>query len=328
MRYRTANLGEVLDEYLTDDRLKAALTAPWSYLGLPPSKLSFLLFTQMVNVMVRGASHSWGAPADGRRPRSSPSPGTGASWSASTPVTKIVIEDGKVAGSGPATTPPRRSSSRAPTARTRCRPDRRRTPHAPGRPAAGAAEAVDLLVPLTPAPGWTWPRRARRTRTCCSTTGRTTTPTPTSIAGRRGGMSLDRPHALRPVARPARPPRGRHPRAGAVRRRLAGAQGALHGALLAVCDELFPGFGDSLDFVEASTPLTLERFTRNHRGAAFGWANSPTQAGNRRLPHELGIAGCTWPATGRRRGDRLAARAAARPRPSRTRSLESPAPIT
>ncbi len=58
--FRTANVQEVLDGYLDDDRLKAALTAPWSYLGLPPSKLSFLLYTQMINVMVRGASYSVG----------------------------------------------------------------------------------------------------------------------------------------------------------------------------------------------------------------------------------------------------------------------------
>src|SRR3954468_13984084 len=55
--FRTANVQEVLDGFLDDERLKAALTAPWSYLGLPPAKLSFLLYTQMINVMVRGASY-------------------------------------------------------------------------------------------------------------------------------------------------------------------------------------------------------------------------------------------------------------------------------
>ena len=61
--------------------------------------------------------------------------------------------------------------------------------------------------------------------------------------------------------------------------------------VLRECDSLYPGFSDALTFAEASTPLALERFTGNHRGAAFGWENSPAQAGSRRLPHEVGIGG-------------------------------------
>ena len=72
---------------------------------------------------------------------------------------------------------------------------------------------------------------------------------------------------------------------------VAGAQGSYTEAVLRECDAIFPGFTDALDFAEAATPLTLERFAGNHRGAAFGWENSPAQAGSRRLPHEIGIGG-------------------------------------
>ena len=98
LRFRTANVQEVLDGYLTDDRLKAALTAPWSYLGLPPSKLSFLLFTQMVNVMVRGASHVVGGAQTLVDGLVHGLLSHGGELLTSSPVTKIVIEGGKVGG--------------------------------------------------------------------------------------------------------------------------------------------------------------------------------------------------------------------------------------
>lgn len=46
-RYHKASLGDVIDEYLTDPRLKAVFGSLWPYLGLPPSKLSFLYWSAM-----------------------------------------------------------------------------------------------------------------------------------------------------------------------------------------------------------------------------------------------------------------------------------------
>ncbi|WP_367155396.1 phytoene desaturase family protein [Methylomonas sp. HYX-M1] len=47
-RYRRASLAQVLDEYLVDARLKSACAALWPYLGLPPSRLSFLYWAVMM----------------------------------------------------------------------------------------------------------------------------------------------------------------------------------------------------------------------------------------------------------------------------------------
>ena len=61
-KYRNATLWEVLDEYLTDSRLKTVCSALWPYLGLPPSKLSFLWWANMlISYIVEGASYCKGS---------------------------------------------------------------------------------------------------------------------------------------------------------------------------------------------------------------------------------------------------------------------------
>jgi prolycopene isomerase len=60
-KYRTATLKSVVDEYLVDPRLKAACTAFWSYLGLPPSRLSFLHFSQLLGVFLDGGFYCEGS---------------------------------------------------------------------------------------------------------------------------------------------------------------------------------------------------------------------------------------------------------------------------
>lgn len=46
--YHKATLASVLDEHLKDSRLKATVAALWPYLGLPPSRLSFMYWALML----------------------------------------------------------------------------------------------------------------------------------------------------------------------------------------------------------------------------------------------------------------------------------------
>jgi prolycopene isomerase len=43
--------------------------------------------------------------------------------------------------------------------------------------------------------------------------------------------------------------------------------------------------------METANPSTLERFTRNHRGAIYGWAVTPNQTGSKRLDHVSPVNG-------------------------------------
>jgi prolycopene isomerase len=54
---------------------------------------------------------------------------------------------------------------------------------------------------------------------------------------------------------------------------------------------IFPGIRDHLAFVESATPLALERYTRNLRGAMYGWEPTPAQSLGKRLRQRTPIDG-------------------------------------
>ncbi len=60
-RYRKATLAEVLDEFIDNPALQAVLAASWPYLGLPPSQLSFVYWSTMfTGYLVDGAYYCRG----------------------------------------------------------------------------------------------------------------------------------------------------------------------------------------------------------------------------------------------------------------------------
>ena len=61
--------------------------------------------------------------------------------------------------------------------------------------------------------------------------------------------------------------------------------------LLDVAEASFPGFRDHLTYAEDATPLSMERYTLNYRGAAYGWENSPTNIGSKRPANQTPIEG-------------------------------------
>jgi prolycopene isomerase len=61
--------------------------------------------------------------------------------------------------------------------------------------------------------------------------------------------------------------------------------------LLQLESKLVPDLNKHLLFHEASTPLTLERYTGNEWGAMYGLASTPQQIGNFRPPHRTSIPG-------------------------------------
>jgi prolycopene isomerase len=59
--------------------------------------------------------------------------------------------------------------------------------------------------------------------------------------------------------------------------------------LIRVAEKTIPGLSQRIRLREISTPLTLERYTANFQGAAYGWEQSPDQAGPRRLSPRTSI---------------------------------------
>ncbi len=61
--------------------------------------------------------------------------------------------------------------------------------------------------------------------------------------------------------------------------------------MLAQAEVRVPGLTANLRFAEGATPRTMERYTRNTGGAIYGWELSPAQVGPGRLPGVTPIAG-------------------------------------
>ena len=53
--------------------------------------------------------------------------------------------------------------------------------------------------------------------------------------------------------------------------------------LIKTAERFIPELSKHIVFSEAATPLTLERYTENYKGAAYGWAYTPDQSGVSRL---------------------------------------------
>ncbi|MHB8278897.1 MAG: phytoene desaturase family protein [Candidatus Humimicrobiaceae bacterium] len=59
--------------------------------------------------------------------------------------------------------------------------------------------------------------------------------------------------------------------------------------LIKTAERVIPKLSEHIILSEAATPLTLERYTQNSKGAAYGWASIPDQSGTSRLQPETPI---------------------------------------
>src|SRR6266545_426105 len=99
LRYHKATLGSVLDAHLDDPRLKALFAALWPYLGLPPSRLSFVYWSVMLqSFLEEGAFYCQGsfqrladAFVEGLQTH-------GGELLLRSAVRRIVVKDGRIAG--------------------------------------------------------------------------------------------------------------------------------------------------------------------------------------------------------------------------------------
>lgn len=62
-------------------------------------------------------------------------------------------------------------------------------------------------------------------------------------------------------------------------------------SLMDELEKLFPGLRNHITFAESATPRTMERYTLNLTGAIYGWEVSPEQVGRGRLSHKTPIHG-------------------------------------
>lgn len=297
LRLRRATLAAVLDAHLEDRAAKAALAALWPYLGLPPSRLSFLYWaTMLLSAVEEGAFTCEGSFQMLAAALAHAVEANGGEVLLRSPVRRIRVEDGAVRGvlleNGQLVEAPRVVSN------------------------ADALQTVFELVGAEHFPARTL-RALRRLEPSVSAfvvyaaarldlpalgLGHETffypgTDHEEAFAGVLAGTpswwsatvptGLDRSLApagehllvLTTLVDPAALPRWRDAKAATAERMLEAASARI------------PGLRGALTFAEAATPRTLERYTRNTAGALYGWELTPRQVGPGRPGPDTDVRG-------------------------------------
>ncbi len=289
IRYRRATLAEVLDEHIESPNLRAVLGTLWPYLGLPPSRVSFLYFaTMLMSYLSDGAYYCEGTFQKFAEALAAAITESGSEILLRSSVRRIRIEHGSARGvlleNGQRINAPLVISN------------------------ADATQTVEELVGPEAFP----PRYLRRLRrmkpsisafvvylaarlphseeTTCHETFLYSSLNHedahhSSLAGNPNWLSVTIPT----LADPSLAPDGEQlmilttllPYGDANRWRSDKAQ--MLEQLVDRAAKYFIGLKESVVFAEGGSPRTMERYTRNRSGAIYGWELSPSQVGPGRL---------------------------------------------
>lgn len=297
VRHHRATLADVLGATIGDEKLRALLATTWPYVGLPPSRVSFLYWANMMGTYLRegpwycrGTFQNFAnALADGVKK-------AGGEVLLRSTVRRIVTEKGAVRGvvleSG--------SRIQADTVISN----------------ADALQTAEELVGESRMPP-RWMRGLRRARPSVSAfvvyAGTTMDleaagachesfqfaghdhdrAFASTMAGHPEWLSMTVPSLMDPSLAPA----GEHsvvlttlmPYDAVANWRAE--KKRIVARMVEQVDARVPGFSGSLTFAEGGTPRTMERYTRNTAGAIYGWELSPAQVGPGRLGNVTPMAG-------------------------------------
>ena len=296
-KYRNLPVSAVLDEFITDPRLKTLATTSWPYLGLPPDELSFFSWSgMMMSILDDGPSYSKGSFQRVADAFVTALAKHGGEFVARTTVEKILVEEGRVTGV-------RLAGGRV-----------IRAPLVVSN--ADARQTFEELVGAEQLPA-SFMRNFRRLHPSLSAV---VVYAATSLdlrqhdaahetfvsrhwdhnethrdilAGRPGGMWINVPTLVDPSLAPA----GEHI---VITTSLApfdigkpwgDERSRYTEALVNEVEGVYPGFRDAITHIETATPATLQRFGRNSQGAIYGWANTASQAGTKRPNRQTPIRG-------------------------------------
>lgn len=294
-RHRLSTLGQVLGEYLPDGRAAAAIASIWPYVGTAPSRVSFLLYNQMLESMHAGVYYPLGSFQTLADALAAAIVEHGGEVRCGSTVTKIITDDRRVTGveldgteAVSATAVISNIDARR-TYRELLDPDLLPTPLARRLDRSTLSPSAFVLygvldrdpVELGLAAetlifdDWdherSWRELGRRP-------GGIWVSVPTMIDSGLAppGTHLGIITSLVPAGADGR---WRERRAEATQR------------LLATVDAMVPGLAAAFNVVETATPDTFARYTGSDGGAAYGWENVPSQTASKRLPHRSPVDG-------------------------------------
>ena len=309
-KYRMATVASVLDELIDDPKAKAVCAAQWPYVGVPPSRCSFMAYTGAFMAFcepgpqyVRGsfqhlADTIAGAITEG-----------GGDVLVGTQATRIAVERGRVVGVELAGGQFVRAPVVVSNADARLTFDRLvGEAHVPDR-------YIKKLRRMKPSiSGFVLYSAARIDPTEFGLDHETMVyrhwdhdrTYEDVVAGRPGGTWLSFPT----VHDPSLAPNGEHiviftslmPYD--IGEDWDQAKPRLTEQMIDRVEELMPGYRDAITFVDSATPKTFEEYTLGQEGAIYGWENVPAQTVPKRLDFRTPIDGLwlaghwTHPGTG------------------------------
>jgi prolycopene isomerase len=295
-KYLRSPVQEVIDEHFTDERLKAVMTAIWPYPGAPPSRLSFVTFATTLSVYLDGAFYCKGSFESLVQAFVEALRKHGGELELGSLVSSVSLDNGRATGVELA--------------------DGRRVE---GRVIVSNADAkatFEQMVGLDHLPGRFTKRLSRMTPSLSAVILFLGTSLDLDSfelahevfrykhydqervhedirAGRPGGTWASVPTSLDPSLAPD----GEHALVLSsmaqydIGRPWDEAIDAFVDQLLDDFEPVFPGLRESITFQEVATPLSMERFCLNHKGAAYAWENTPAQTGGARSPHITPVEG-------------------------------------
>ncbi len=292
-RYRRTALAVALDEFLVAPRLKSACASLWPYLGLPPSKLSFLYWASMMaGYTYEGGYYCRGSFQIYANLLAAAVERQGGEVLLNSSVRRICVEQGKACGIILENGQVIRAEAVVSNIDARQTADlligRERLPK-------GHWEGLEKLIPSASifvsyvATDFPFSEQAHAHETIFYESFDHEAGYALALEGRPNWFSATLPS----LADPSLAPEGQHIlllttlcpfQIGQSWRQ---AKKGFQQRLLEKAERHFPGLNDHLLLVESGSPRTLERYTLNHQGAAYGFAPTPDQVG----PNRPGVRG-------------------------------------
>ena len=288
LRYRRTSLGAALNEFLVDPRLKSVCASLWPYLGLPPSKLSFLYWaTMMAGYTYEGGYYCRGSFQVYANLLAAAVERLGGEVLLNSSVRRIRVEQGKASGVVLENGQVIRAEAVVSN--------------------IDARQTAEMLIGREHLPPGHWDALVKMADSPSVFVAYVATDLPLADKTHAHesffyeSLDDDLSHALAQeghanwfsatipsLADRSLVPEGKHalllttlcPFHIGQSWRLA--KSGFQQRLLEKASLHFDGLGDHLLFVESGSPRTLERYTLNHQGAAYGFAPSPGQIGQNR----------------------------------------------
>ncbi len=288
LRYRRTSLAEALDEFLRDPRLKSACAALWPYLGLPPSRLSFLYWASMMaGYTYEGAYYCRGSFQVYANQLADVVAEQGGEVLLNASVRRILVEQGEACGIVLENGQQIRAKTVVSNIDARLTADlligREHLPQ-------GYGEKLEKLTPSSSifavylATDLPLPEHARSHESFFYESFDHELGYASTQEGRPNWFSATMPS----LADPSLAPDGQNImllttlcpfQIGQSWRQ---AKPGFQQNLLEKAERHFPGLNGHLLWVESGSPRTLERYTLNQQGAAYGFAATPEQIGPNR----------------------------------------------